>query len=64
LRDKEAPLAKYKILQFIYDLKYGAGNNKLNIGLAERLFAQFMKNSKNMEKDAKLSNLLMKYLLK
>jgi len=57
-------LAKYKILQFIYDLKYGAGNNKLNIGLAERLFAQFMKNSKSMEKDAKLSNLLMKYLLK
>ena len=51
-------------MQFIYDLKYNLGKNKLNEGLADSLFADFLKVHKVIDSDVRLNHLILLYLLK
>jgi hypothetical protein len=51
-------------LQFIYDLKYNLGKNKLNGGLADLLFADFLKVYKVIENDVRVNHIILLYLHK
>jgi hypothetical protein len=55
---------KYKILLFLYSLKYDAGKNKLNSVLADRIFVEYIRTVKHSPKQSKINQLLTKYFLR
>ena len=55
---------RYKIVQFIYNLKYGLGKNELNKSLGDLLFSEFLSSYKKIEKDTRLNHIILQYFAK
>ena len=55
---------RYRILQFIFDLKFDLGRNKVNQGLADKLFSEFIRRYKKIDFNSRINNLVLVYLQK
>lgn len=51
-------------MEFIFNLKYNCGINKLHTSLATKLFDEFIKINKRKERSPKFNAILCKYLLR
>jgi hypothetical protein len=59
-----SPYIQHKVLRFLYSLKYDAGKNRLNLGFADRVFAEYMRAVKPSGRDSRINQLLTRYFLR
>lgn len=58
------PRVDYRVIDFIYSLKYDCGANKLHGALSNRLFEEFIKSQKDVERSVSFKAVLIRYLFK
>lgn len=61
LTNEEFSSIRYKLFQFIYDLKYNLGGNRYNHSLSDSLFSKLFRVYKPSRADIKLDRVLLGY---